>query len=299
MGIPAGARRRVAVGLPTALLLVLAVILAGPGGAVPSWTRAPYRILPLGDSITYGVSTRTPTGSVPGGYRQPLDSLLGKEHVPHAFVGSMTANSGPVLDARGQGHHEGHPGYRIDQVAADLDGLAGGATDDGGSWLTGIDGRPALYPDVVIIHLGTNDISQRYDPTRQYPGGFINLSVPTERATFVSDLAQRLTALVDKIFTLRPSTRIVLSNIVPMERSNFGEVSELYGVAVAQIVQQEAAAHRHIVFADVYHQFIRTVDGHATLTPGLLTSGGIHPTPAGYAMMAQVYARAVQAVIGN
>ena len=91
----------------------------------------PIRIMPLGDSITYGVGAA-------GGYRTPLYRLLTNLNYNVDFVGSQTTNPDsnlPDLD------HEGHSGWTIS-------GLDGGIL----GWLDSI-----ADPDVILLHIGTND----------------------------------------------------------------------------------------------------------------------------------------------
>jgi len=63
----------------------------------------PIRILPLGDSITYGYP-------VSGGYRLPLYQLLTNGGYNVDFTGTQTDNGAPDLP---DPHHEGHPGWTI------------------------------------------------------------------------------------------------------------------------------------------------------------------------------------------
>jgi lysophospholipase L1-like esterase len=260
---------------------------------------ARLRIYPLGDSITLGVSTDMPTRYSPGGYRSALDALLSDERIRHLFVGTRQTNSSPSLEARGQDHHDGHSGFRIDQVSTDLDGQGVVRADESGYWLTGTPEHAAIYPNVVIIHLGTNDIAQWYDPGVHYPtpSSLADYSDPAQRAQFVADLRLRLKALVDKIIALRPSAQIILSSIVPMETNIFEPVTRDYANAVRIVVDREQMLHRSVYFADVYHRFVTESHGQTVLLPGLMSSGGIHPTPAGYQAMAEVYQAAVRAAV--
>src|SRR3954471_2629653 len=147
------ARRAVptrALGMLAPLLATLATwLLAAPTQAADPVGLDQVRVLPLGDSITLGVSDGMPRRASPGGYRSPLDSLLQKARIPHVFVGTMTINPSPTLMARGDTHHEGHNRYRVDQVSADLNGVANGPSDNGGHWLTGSSEHTPIYPDVV------------------------------------------------------------------------------------------------------------------------------------------------------
>ncbi|KAI1002074.1 hypothetical protein K3495_g6126 [Podosphaera aphanis] len=98
-------------------------------------TQPNLRILPLGDSITYGY--RSTSGN---GYRSHLYELLNETFPSVAFIGSqhtgnMTNNS-----------NEGHPGYMIHDIAKEaLQSLV-------------------LQPNVILIMAGTNDIARPYMP---------------------------------------------------------------------------------------------------------------------------------------
>jgi GDSL-like Lipase/Acylhydrolase family len=97
-------------------------------------TLNPIRIMPLGNSITYGSSS---TGVV--GYRRSLYQLLLDACYNVDFVGSQTDGFPTDFDR----NHEGHSGWRADQIRDNITG-----------WLNS---TPA---DIVLLHIGTNDISQ-------------------------------------------------------------------------------------------------------------------------------------------
>jgi lysophospholipase L1-like esterase len=97
----------------------------------------PIRIMPLGDSITYGYP-------VSGGYRLPLYQLLTNGGYNVDFTGTQTDNGAPDLP---DPDHEGHPGWTIrgiNAIAPDV--LA--STDD---------------PDVILLLIGVNDYNQNDD----------------------------------------------------------------------------------------------------------------------------------------
>lgn len=104
-------------------------------------TLAPVRIMPLGDSITWGQTASTNT---PGGYRLPLYQLLTSDGYNVQFVGTLSANGAPNLP---QPDHEGWQGYRIDQIAS--------------GFLAWINAVPT--PDVILLLIGTNDYGQNYN----------------------------------------------------------------------------------------------------------------------------------------
>lgn len=286
------------------LLAVVACALAAPpsieasvhpGGGAPGRAgspSAPLRVWPLGDSITLGASWPNPA---PGGYRTALDQVLARDGVAHKFVGTSALNSSPSLDVDGQAWHDGHGGYRIDQAMADLDGEAHGPTDDGGHWLTGVRARRGLSPDVVLIHLGTNDIVQTWD-TRRFPtrDGRADLANARQRAQFVADMTQRLAALIARVHTLRPQCRIILATIVPLAIPKFTSVVSAYAVSVRRLVAQLRARRILAALADIYAAF--TVPGAPgqPIGPGLISYDNIHPTAAGYALMARTFANAIE-----
>ncbi|KAL4874211.1 hypothetical protein BJY04DRAFT_225286, partial [Aspergillus karnatakaensis] len=89
----------------------------------------PLRIMPLGDSITYGISS-----SNGNGYRGPLANLLSGTSVD--FVGSH--RSGSMQDS----DNEGHSGALLSEIASYA--------------LRSV----AARPNVVLVHAGTNDMDR-------------------------------------------------------------------------------------------------------------------------------------------
>ena len=124
----------------------LAIITASP-------VYATIQIMPLGDSITEGVSS----GVVPDdpdyyiSYRKTLHNLLVGAGYDEIFVGSQNNGSAVFADSK----HEGHQGYTTAQIINDGGGGGGGIYN----WL---DLNPA---DVILLHIGTNDISGSVDPS--------------------------------------------------------------------------------------------------------------------------------------
>ncbi|MFF1605269.1 ricin-type beta-trefoil lectin domain protein [Streptomyces mirabilis] len=123
-----------ALGVAAAALPAAAV--AGTGTEVPSSAAAPaaLRVMPLGDSITWGVGS--PSGN---SYRDFLGSQLAAEGHTVDFVGS--GRNGTMSDP----DNEGHSGWRIDQIAGIADSVL------------------ARYrPNVVTLEIGTNDLNGNY-----------------------------------------------------------------------------------------------------------------------------------------
>jgi lysophospholipase L1-like esterase len=92
------------------------------------------KIMPLGDSITYG------EGIVGyGGYRNLLGALLESDGYIIDFVGSQRSGEDVLPDA----DNEGHPGWRISNIRDAIDSEG---------WLE------TYQPDVILLHIGSNDL---------------------------------------------------------------------------------------------------------------------------------------------
>ncbi|MFE0465436.1 GDSL-type esterase/lipase family protein [Kitasatospora sp. NPDC058965] len=119
--------------LAAAGLLAATGAAVGPAAAPATAATTPpvVRVMPLGDSITWGV------GSAGGnGYRGPLANLAaGQSRYTVDLVGTM--RNGDMADSQ----NEGHSGYTIDSLRAGVD-----------RWLA------MDRPDVVLLHIGANDL---------------------------------------------------------------------------------------------------------------------------------------------
>ncbi|MFI2435316.1 SGNH/GDSL hydrolase family protein, partial [Streptomyces sp. NPDC018693] len=119
--------------LTTLVAVALGATTAGVAPASADSTT-PLRVMPLGDSITWGVGSSTGNG-----YRGPLWNKLAADGHPLDFVGTLRGGSMSDPD------NQGHSGYKIHEVAALTDAS-----------LT------RYRPNVVTLHIGTNDLNQSY-----------------------------------------------------------------------------------------------------------------------------------------
>jgi lysophospholipase L1-like esterase len=196
-------------------------------------TRA-VKIMPLGDSIT--------AGDREGGYRRLLYDFLTKDGINFKFVGSL--RGGDVPDA----HHEGHSGWRIEQIETGIDG----------GWLE------TDKPDVVLLHIGTNDIWQQRD---------------------LMNAPARLSALIDEVLSQSPLTRIIVAQILPMTNDPKFELAvRTYNAAIVDIVSSKSST-------------VCMVNMHDSFSAGDFIDG-VHPTQSGYEKMARVWEPAIRAMIG-
>ena len=160
--------------------------------------------MPLGDSITDGYF-------VPGGYRIELWYGLKKQGYPVEFVGS--ANNGP--DTLPDRNHEGHSGWRIDQIHEQIAG-----------WLQ------ITRPDIILLLIGTNDIAQGYK---------------------IETAPDRLDRLVEDIFKVVPQVQLFVGSIPPIGEPALNQRTIAYNQTVKALVQRRQEAGDQINFVDFYY----------------------------------------------
>jgi lysophospholipase L1-like esterase len=203
--------------LPLVTLVTAALGMTAAGVAPASAASdTPLRVMPLGDSITWGVGSSTGNG-----YRGPLWNSLAADGHPLDFVG--TARSGSMSDP----DNEGHPGYKIHQVAALTDAS-----------LT------RYRPNVVTLHLGTNDLNESYQ---------------------VSTAPDRLRSLVDQITAAAPDATVLVASLVVSTSGSEERYRAAYNQAVPRIVSDAQAAGKKVAYVDMGG--LTTADLDDTLHP--------------------------------
>ncbi|MBA2392518.1 MAG: RICIN domain-containing protein [Ktedonobacteraceae bacterium] len=194
--------QRFALLLVIALSLMAVQVFALPGRQAVRADANGVKVMPLGDSITYGTGS-----SNGGGYRLPLWNDLLAQGANIHFVGSQQ-NGPSTFDTA----NEGHPGWRIDQISANIVG-----------WLQ------TYQPQIVLLHIGTNDILQQHDV----------VNAPT-----------RLASLIDQITTTAPNATVVVAQILPIKNAMTQTVT--YNNTIPGIVQSRAAQGKHVQYVDMY-----------------------------------------------
>ena len=233
------------------------------------------KIMPIGDSITVGYG-----GGITG-YRGPLYTLLNPSASGFQFIGdSMVNPSTTVLMPSSpvdQRYHSGHGYYRIDDVTTNLDGLNlarynlhpdldGNTNPNGGYWLTGghETGRVALFPDAILLMIGTNDVG----------------------SGLIAGAQARFETLLTTLTTLRPDARVFVARITPFP-SRAADVTT-YNTMVTAVAADFQAAGKKITLVDM----------NTGYPSGSLTDG-IHPSTTGYEWMAKRWYEALAATYGN
>jgi lysophospholipase L1-like esterase len=200
-------RRALAATAAAGTLLAGALNLASPASAE---SNGGVRIMPLGDSITDGIT-------VSGAYRTSLWQRLTGAGAKVDFVGSLYG--GP--SGLGDHDHEGHSGWRIDQIDANIS-----------TYLRN------TQPRTVLLHIGTNDMNQNYQ---------------------VSSAPQRLSTLIDHIYAAVPNVHLFVATIIPASWTQQENFSKTYNAQIPGIVQAKANAGRNIHLVDM-HSALTTAD---------------------------------------
>ncbi|NUT48978.1 MAG: GDSL family lipase [Saccharothrix sp.] len=199
---------RLAAGVAALTTAVLLPVL--PAGQAAAESNGGVRVMPLGDSITEGTQ-------VPGGYRIGLWQRFGSGNYRVDFVGSQF--NGP--SSLGDHDHEGHPGWRIDQVDA-----------NDVTWLRN------TTPRTVLLHIGTNDVLQNRD---------------------VANAPARLSTLVDRITATAPNTDVFVATIIPLANSGQESAARAYNATIPGMVQSKANAGKRVHLVDM-HAALTTAD---------------------------------------
>lgn len=201
------------------------------------------RIMPLGDSITQGNTQHN-------SYRRTLWLQLQKAGYNVDFVGSQQSNfEGPAPLRDFDLDHEGHWGWRMDEILQRLPG-----------WVT------AAQPDIVLIHLGTNDIAQKQS---------------------IASTTTELRSLIQTLRTANPHVKILVAQIIPL----WGSEAQMqkFNTSIARLATELNTAASPILVVDQFTGFNPLPNHH--------TYDGCHPNPIGETLLADRWFRALKAVL--
>lgn len=204
------------------------------------------KILPLGDSITQSNSGHK-------SYRYALWQRLINASADFDFIGSERDNAGGPANwpdyagKRFDQDHEGHWGWRTDQILGNLEG-----------WLKTY---PAA-PDVVLMHLGTNDVFQRQT---------------------IESTLEELRLIIARLRQANPSVWILMAKLIPTSRA------ENTGIAALNSQLDAFAGTQYTSLSPVI-----IVDQNAGYSTDGDSFDGVHPNALGEEKMAQNWFYALQ-----
>lgn len=171
------------------------------------------KIMPLGDSITYGKVNDKLENS--GGYRTKLWDSFKANGLKVDFVGSESA--GP--NSLGDKDHEGHPGKTIGWIDDRVNG-----------WLK------TSKPDIVLLMIGTNDTN----PTK---GKSVN-----QMSKELSGLIDKITQQSPDTQLLVASIPPIRPDVLPLERV---QKALDFNAAIPSIVNSKVAKGKKVKFVDM------------------------------------------------
>ncbi|SRR6266545_587281 len=217
-------------------------------------------IMPVGDSITAGYPTPET-----GGYRVPLFHLAHAALQSITFVGSLASGPDMVDGVPFPRSHEGHSGFIID---TDLDAsqIRNGISQFFPERIT------TYKPHIILLMIGTNDVN-----------------------TGQTMIPARLANLMDTMLAADPKLLLVVAQIVPQQKANpdtFNISIREFNAAIPGLVKARADAGKHVTMVDMYGAF--------TSNPNYSTAylaDRLHPNPAGYAVMADTWYRAIGSLL--
>ena len=237
--------------LATVLLSMIAM--TGVGRTAILVESQTNRIMCVGDSITEGKFVGQ------GGYRKPLQALLGADGYTFVFVGKEDDGRPENQTGFSQGmdnpNHQGFGSMRIDEVL-------NGGSEEGHSTPPIAESIATYEPDVILLMLGTNDVLQNHE---------------------MASSGDRLQALLDAIFKANGNITVVLAEITPISGDRDAAVVK-YNAQFDAIVAKEKALGHSIVLVDM----------HSALDPAKDLTDGVHPNSNGYAKIASVWYEALK-----
>jgi len=207
--------------------------------ALGSAKEQSIRIMPLGDSITQGYKGHDT-------YRRGLWLRLKHAGAGVDFVGSLKKNYwGMPRHSDFDMDHEGHWGWRADQVMARMD-----------KWAA------ENVPDIVLIHLGTNDIG----------GG--------------QDIGETVGEIEEIIAILRKhnaKVKVLLAQIIPLANEQATKRIKRFNKQLVKLTESISKEESRIIPVNHFEGFDPKTD----------TYDGVHPNERGMDKMADKWYKAL------
>lgn len=221
-----------------------------PGAALyPDLPQGPaVRVMPIGDSITEARGYYDNIAGYAGNRFWTYKQMQYGGYWPD-MVGSMTGNfKGFSLYTNTDLDHEGHWGWRADEILAQIPTWAANAV-----------------PDVVLLHLGTNDLIQYQTP-----------------ASTITEVGQ----IIDALRVANPNVKVLLAKLIPYTNEpNSGNIAVFNGL-VPDLAASKTTVQSPVVVVDQNTGFSTASD----------TYDGIHPNASGEKKMADKWFAAIQAL---
>ena len=213
---------------------------------------SPVRIMALGDSITEADTNHA-------GYRFWLHQQLLSAGYSFDMVGTRNGN-------HIQGHHNSQGNPKYPWFDRDHQSRWGAKLSE---WQASIGQWAPLKPDVILIHIGHNDIR----------GGTSPQQMINELDAFINELRTRV----------NPNIKILLAQ--PVKNISLGHVAEMdqYRALLPGLAQAKNTAQSPV----------RVVDQYTGFEPAQHTYDQVHPNESGEKLVAGKFFTAIQSLIGQ
>ena len=226
-------------------------------GQINFSAAAALKIMPLGDSITDGLT-------YPGGYRVKLFQNFGSDPNQVVFVGSQN-NGHPALPTTpvNEGYHEGHNGFIIKNIPG-----SPGLYENIPSWLNN-----NVNPDIILLMIGINDVNFNFQ---------------------VATAPSRLGDLISLIANTKPNAALIVGSITPIDDqknvyrydSNGNARVNAFNAEIPGLIQY----HHDVLGHNVFFCDINSQLSFSDL------SDGLHPNVSGYNKMGDAWYAAIQSI---
>lgn len=232
--------------MKTWALLLMVVVMIGPKTVI----GAPVRIWCLGDSITKGNSTATiPRAS----YRKELFSRLNVAGLNYDFVG--TRNNGD--SSYPEWTDQDHDGWGSHTSGNILNGDYAGSIDEAFSGVASV--VSAVNPDVVLLHIGTNDYN-----------------LPT--TTSMSNIS----GIISAVRNYNPNVTFFVANMIPIGKAQFQAANNALASAITSEVEAFSNENSPVHLVDMREGYNMT-----------WFTDLVHPDSRGEAFIAEQWSNAI------
>lgn len=204
----------------------------------PPFTQ--IRILPLGDSLTKGQAIHDTVGA----YRGHLYTMLTNRGYNVDYVGTQVKNSIGVPDKE----HEGVGGVTISYISDNIEKIL----------------KQIEVPDVILLHVGTNDFGKEVD---------------------IFTAIDRYEKLISKMGRLSPTSNIIATSLIIRNDEAYDPIQRLFNIFIEDTILQQAAKGVKVTYLNM----------NAVVKKEQLVDG-IHPNKEGYRDMATAWLGAIQKI---
>lgn len=220
------------------------------------------KIMPLGDSITYGMADE-------GGYRKYLSYFLRQKGYDNVDLVGPEGKDSASFNYNGQNviyddNHAGYSGYTITNLQGGWFGQLHGIleTMQSGDYIK------KYSPDIILLQIGTNDISNGY----------------------LDGSENRLHMLLDYLRENMPSNgKVFLTTIPDLGNSGWGGNSNGDIAKYNELIKKVADDYsgKNVIYADI----------HSVIDASRDLADGVHPNAGGYEKMGKYWFEQIESYL--